>query len=149
MVLPAAPRALGRPAQRHIGRRPVARPRGPASSSPAAAVSTSHGGGRHPGALDHPVPAANVPGADAGAAPFACGGAGQLADGNNRTGSIAQAVELNERQVYNLLKELENDFGLVPGDRGAGPVCADRGQQCCLSQICWTNRAKPLSWGRR
>jgi hypothetical protein len=37
----------------------------------------------------------------------------QLADGNNRTGSIAEAVELSERQVYNLLKELENDFGLV------------------------------------
>jgi DNA-binding IclR family transcriptional regulator len=37
----------------------------------------------------------------------------QLADGNNRTGSIVQAVELSERQVYNLLNELENDFGLV------------------------------------
>jgi hypothetical protein len=34
MVLPAAPRALGRPAQHHIGRGPVARPPGPASSSP-------------------------------------------------------------------------------------------------------------------
>lgn len=37
----------------------------------------------------------------------------QLADGNDRTGRIAAAVELSERRVYSLLQELVNDFGLV------------------------------------
>lgn len=37
----------------------------------------------------------------------------QLARGPGRTGAIAKAVELSERQTYNLIKELENDFGLV------------------------------------
>lgn len=37
----------------------------------------------------------------------------QLASGNTRTGSIAKAVDLSERQTYNLLKELANDFDLV------------------------------------
>jgi hypothetical protein len=37
----------------------------------------------------------------------------QLAEGNDRTGGIAKAVDLSERQTYNLLKELCNDFGLV------------------------------------
>lgn len=37
----------------------------------------------------------------------------QLAAGTDRTGAIAKAVELGERQTYNLLKQLVNEFGLV------------------------------------
>lgn len=37
----------------------------------------------------------------------------QLADGVTRTGAIAEAVGLSERQVYNLLQQLINDFALV------------------------------------
>ena len=37
----------------------------------------------------------------------------QLAEGNDRTGSIAKAVALSERQTYNLLQQLTNEFGLV------------------------------------
>lgn len=37
----------------------------------------------------------------------------QLAAGVDRTGAIAKAVELGERQVYNLLQQLINDFALV------------------------------------
>lgn len=37
----------------------------------------------------------------------------QIQHGVNRTGAIAKAVELTDRQVYNLLQQLVNDFGLV------------------------------------
>ena len=37
----------------------------------------------------------------------------QIQHGVNRTGAIAKAVELTDRQVYNLLQQLINDFGLV------------------------------------
>lgn len=37
----------------------------------------------------------------------------QLEQGVDRTGQIADAIDLTPRQVYNLLQELKNDFGLV------------------------------------
>lgn len=37
----------------------------------------------------------------------------QLAAGNDRTGGIAKAIELSERQTYNLLQQLIGEFGLV------------------------------------